>query len=358
MATVNHGLDDVTEIFIRLNQQGTSVLESDVSLAAASALHPGWVREEFLPFLRNITDSGFELDPGVVIRVLTALALGKTRLDDVPRDFWASSEFDETWTATKEALSSTFGLLMERGILSSDVLPSRNSLIPLAVLRARFQSRGFHFPRALHWFLLANRDGRYTGASAAALAQDVRVIRDSATFSEALESLRGTLTVDLKISPTEFARRYIWNRPLLLILYLAMIDRKAVDWVTGRPLGRGRADGTFEIGALPYWHHFFPPSKGVLRSVQFDYTEDEVGALANVIILNQKPSNRSWSTAPPSKYVPAAQLADAALEQQLVPPDRSLWLPDRYRDFLTVRSKALANATNRFLASLFGSPST
>lgn len=356
MATVRHGLEDVTEIFTRLNQQGTAVLEADVSLAAASSLHPGWVRDEFLPFSRNLADSGFELEPGVVIRILTGEGLGKTRLDDVPRQFWSSPEFDATWQKTKAALSSVVGSLMGAGVLSSALIPSHNALIPLTVLAARYSSSGFHFRRALHWFLLANRDGRYSGASGTAIAQDIRIVQESNSFAEALESLRGTLSVELRLSPQEFLGRHAWNRPLLLVQYLCMFERKAADWVSRRPLGRERSDTSPDVGFLPYLHPFFPPGRSVLRSVQYDYTDDEVGALANVVLLNQKPTARSWATSPPSKYVVDSDVPLPLLEQQLIPADRALWKPERYRDFLTERSKALANAANRYLASLLGAP--
>jgi uncharacterized protein DUF262 len=354
LATIKHDLEDVTEIFTRLNQQGTAVVEADVSLAAAASLHPGWVREEFLPFSKNLADSGFELEPAVLIRVLTGEGVGKSRLDEVPREFWSSPEFDASWQRTKGSLSATIGALMAAGVLSSSVIPSHNALIPLAMLTARYPPKEFNVPRALHWFLLANRDGRYSGASAGALGQDLRLIRESNSFPEALESLRGALTADLRIAPQEFMGRWTWNRPLLLITYLTALERKAMDWVTRRPLGQDRPDGGLEVGFVPYLHPFFPAAKGVLRSPQFDYSDEEVGALSNIVFLNQKPSNRSWGSSAPSRYVKEAAIPEFVLEQQLVPTERTLWEPDRYRDFLLERSKLLAGATNRYLASLLG----
>jgi hypothetical protein len=355
LSEVHHDIEDVTEIFTRLNQQGTAVMESDVSLAVAAGLRPGWVREEFLPFLKNLSESGYELEPGVVLRCVTAIGEGRIRLPEVSRDFWGSAAFESHWAQSKQSLSAVVSGLAGSGVLSSTMLPSHTALIPLTLLQAKFGREEFHFPRALHWVLLATRDGRYSGSSATALGEDVRSIQTAGGFSEAVESLRQNLEVDVRVSPEEFLERESWSRPLALLLYLTIFHRKATDWVTRQRIGFPRAEGALEYGFVPHWHHFFPTGRSVLRAVRFDYTEKEVGALANAVVLNQKPPERSWVTTPPSKYVQDASVYNHALEQQMIPLDRALWEADRYREFLAERAKLLARETNAYLASLLGS---
>jgi hypothetical protein len=355
LSEVHHEIEDVTEIFTRLNQQGTAVVESDVSLAVAAGMRPGWIREEFLPFLKNLSESGFDLEPGVVLRSLTAIGDGRVRLSGVSPEFWASGGFEKHWAQTKESLSAVVSGLAGAGLLSSDLLPSHTVLIPVTVLHAKYGAEEFHFSRALHWLLSATRGGRYSGASTSALDEDVRTIRGAEEFPEALEALRQRLEVDVRISPEEFLERESWSRPMALLLYLTIFHRKATDWVTRRRVGFPRADGALEYGFLPYWHHFFPTGRSVLRAVRFDYSEDEIESLANVVFLNQKPSERSWVTTPPSKYIQDASVYNHALELQMVALDRSLWEPERYRDFLTERAKLCARETNAYLASLLGS---
>jgi hypothetical protein len=351
---VHHGIEDVAEIFTRLNQQGTEIAESDVTLAVVATFHPGWVREEFLPFLRNLAESGFQLDPGIVLRILTALGEGKARLNEVSRGFWEGSVFDATWQSAREALTVTVSELMGAGMLSSMIIPSRNALVPLAVLRSKYGTKDAEFGRALHWFLMANRDGRYSGASTTALSEDIRLIRNSAGFAEAMESLRDQLEVDVRVQPAEFLGRASWNRPLLLILYLALVQSGAVDWATRRSLGRGRGESKPEYGFEPYWHPFFPVGRSVLRSSRLDFSDDEVGALANLVLMNQKPPERGWSTSAPAKYLAEPPVSNAEFELQAIPTDRTLWDPERYRDFLGERSKLLASMVNAYLASLLG----
>ena len=355
LSEVHHEIEDVTEIFTRLNQQGTAVVESDVSLAVAAGLRPGWIREEFLPFLKNLSESGFDFEPGVVLRSLTAIGDGRVRLTEVSRDFWVDSAFERHWAQTKESLSAVVSGLAGAGVLSSTLLPSHTVLIPLTAVHAKYGGEEFHFSRALHWLLTASRDGRYSGASTSSLAEDIRAIRSAGEFPEALAALRQTLEVDVRVAPEEFLERESWSRPMALLLYLTAYHRKATDWVTRRRVGFPRADGALEYGFIPYWHHIFPTGRSVLRAVRFDYSEDEVSSLANAVVLNQKPPERGWATTPPSKYLQEASVYNHALELQMVPLDRALWEPERYRDFLTERAKLCAKETNAYLASLLGS---
>jgi hypothetical protein len=355
LSEVHHEVEDVTEIFTRLNQQGTAVVESDVSLAVAAGMRPGWIREEFLPFLKNLSESGFELEPGVVLRSLTAIGDGRVRLTSVSPDFWASGTFEQHWAKTKESLSAVVSGLAGAGLLSSTLLPSHTVLVPITALHAKFGPEEFHFPRAFHWFLSATRDGRYSGASTSALDEDVRAIRAADSFPDALEALRQRLEIDVRVAPEEFLEREAWSRPMALLLYLTVFHRKATDWVTRARIGYPRAEGALEYGFVPYWHHFFPPGRSVLRAVRFDYSEDEIGSLANVVFLNQKPPDRTWVTTPPSKYVHDSSIYNHALELQMIALDRALWEPERYRDFLAERAKLCARETNSFLASLLGS---
>ncbi|MGC2288984.1 MAG: DUF262 domain-containing protein [Thermoplasmata archaeon] len=355
LSEVHHEIEDVTEIFTRLNQQGTAVVESDVSLAVAAGMRPGWIREEFLPFLKNLSESGYDLEPGVVLRSLTAIGDGRVRLHSVSPDFWASGGFEKHWAQTKESLSAVVSGLAGAGLLSSTLLPSHTVLIPVTALHAKYGAEEFHFHRALHWLLSATRDGRYSGGSTSALDEDVRAIGAADAFPEALEALRQRLEIDVRVSADEFLERESWSRPMALLLYLTIFHRKATDWVTRRRLGFPRAEGALEYGFVPYWHHFFPTGRSVLRAVRFDYSDDEIGSLANVVFLNQKPPDRGWVTTPPSKYIQDASVYNHALELQMVALDRALWEPERYRDFLAERAKLCARETNGYLASLLGS---
>ena len=74
---VDHELEDVAEIFGRLNTAGTKIRESDIIIALVAAKQQGWIRTKFDPFLKDLELKGFEFDPGVVVRTLAIIGHGR-----------------------------------------------------------------------------------------------------------------------------------------------------------------------------------------------------------------------------------------------------------------------------------------
>jgi hypothetical protein len=72
-------------------------------------------------------------------------------------------------------IADTLKGLAEFGIMSADLLSSTNSLVPPFVLHHHWRNKqGYRFDKALHWFPLPNRDGRYNGSAITSLDEDVR----------------------------------------------------------------------------------------------------------------------------------------------------------------------------------------
>ncbi|MEO0078188.1 MAG: DUF262 domain-containing protein [candidate division WOR-3 bacterium] len=98
---IDHDPEDVAEIFSRLNTAGTKIREADIIIALVASKQPGWVRKYFNPFLSDLADKGFALDPSVVIRTLATLGGGTARLRDLSKSFWEKSDaFDQAWRDT------------------------------------------------------------------------------------------------------------------------------------------------------------------------------------------------------------------------------------------------------------------
>ena len=125
----------MAEIFSRLNSAGTRVNEGDIAVALIAVRQRGWVREALLPYIQDLTERGFPFDPSFVIRAMVAIMRGTARLKDVPREFWeANTNFADGWVRTKRAINNVVRVLRELGVLSVDILPARNALIPLFAL--------------------------------------------------------------------------------------------------------------------------------------------------------------------------------------------------------------------------------
>ena len=342
---VDHELEDVAEIFGRLNTAGTKIKESDVIVALVAAKQQGWIRKKFDPFLKDLELQGFEFDPGIVVRTLAIIGNGSARLKDVPTSFWdTSNEFDDHWRKTKESISSVVKNLREHGVLSSDLLPSLNALIPVFVLRAHFP-KDFTFARAFYWLLIATRDGRYGGAATTVLDRDTKLIRARKSFDEAITDLTSQLSVDRVFTAANFQEDYT-DKFLRLILYLTVFNSKARDWVNqDTRIGFDNEDNELNEGFKPEWHHIFPR-----KVVKNSFDASLVDSIANIAVLNEK-ANRSFSGKPPAQYLKEHNVKPERLDEQAIPADGILEV-DRFEEFLKLRGEKLAERATSFVKGL------
>ncbi|MBC7318052.1 DUF262 domain-containing protein [Candidatus Bipolaricaulota bacterium] len=357
---IQHEVEDVAEIFARLNQAGTRVKEADVILALAAVHNPGWVREEYLPFTHDLQDQGWDLDAGIFIRTMAGIGRGRARLLEVPKDFWKPENLKNVWKATTKVMSEVLlKRLAEFGITSAELLPSANSLVPLFVLHHRWgDSPSYDFKKALRWFLLANRDGRYSGSAITSLNEDVRSIVEAKGFDQALESLYKRLRIASEIAEDEFLNRYdrAGNRFLRLMLYLLLFHKGARDWVDGTLIGYDTS-GEIKTGFEPQWHHIYPRS--LLKKANI--SDDDINALANITVLNERTNVNKLGNKKPSRYIHQFGISREVLRSHLIPApfveDRSeeVWSVERYPDFLIERAKLLAKEANALLQELDGS---
>lgn len=359
---INHEVEDVAEIFARLNQEGTRVKEADVVLALAAVRNPSWVREQYVPFCHDLEDKGWDLDAGVFVRTMTGIGKGRARLIEVPKDFWEPQSLEIVWRQASETVTEVLKRLAEFGIMSANLLPSTNSLIPLFVLHHRWHtSTGYHFGKALHWFLLANRDGRYSGSAITSLNEDVRAIADAGDFAHAIASLKERLKISASIDETEFLSRYdrAGSRFLRLMLYLLLFRREARDWVDKTRIGYDKTGAPVSAGFEPQWHHIFPRSK--LKAI--GVPDEEMHALANMTVLNERTNVSRLSGKQPSDYIKKFNITAEQLQSHLIPDTflqaldsdetlRSQWNGQRFTDFLIERAQLIAQEANRFLREL------
>jgi len=343
---VDHELEDVAEIFNRLNSAGTRIRESDIIRALIAAKQPGWVRDKFDPFLRDLAEKGFELDPAILIRAFAVIGKGSARLRDIPEAFWKQSkEFDERWQITKEATSFVIKNFFQCGILNSGLLPAHNVLIPLFALRAKFPN-DFQFKKALYWFLLATRDGRYSGSALTVLDQDAKKINSSVSFEDAIDSLIKPLNASPEFSADDYLEEYT-DRFMRLMLYILAFKNEAKDWIyQDIRIGYDRTNNRINEGFKPEWHHFFP--RKILRD-QFE--EARINALANIVVLNER-ANRTFRSKEPRKYLKEYDVKEDRLREQFIPIDENLKQIDKYEEFLRLRASNLANASTEFMKEL------
>ncbi len=342
-------VDEVVEIFNRVNKAGTPLTKADLALAHICSIWPE-AREELRRFARAMAEHGFRVDMNFLVRCIAAVAAGSVLLEGAFYRVGAEA-LQKSWKQVESAFEHLVNVLRHEAFIDDlDTLPSDYVLVPMIVYLAL---RDSVFPsdaikrRFVRWMHLAGLWSRYSGATETKLQQDVALVsgrdRDPTHELEAgILRERGRLTLEASdlvgaSAQTAYAK----------FSYVLARSREARDWFSGIRLydkAVGRSNGLES-------HHVFP--KTVLKGGGFKSDEDRrvINELANRAYLTQKANRKIYST-PPVDYLPEVESSQpGALRAQSIPMDRALWNADRYLDFLAARRQLLAHAMNDYLAS-------
>lgn len=342
--TVDHELEDVVEIFSRLNSRGTRVTEADIYLGVVAARNPGWVRDTFLPFLGVLEEAGFDVDPNLLFRTLTGVGIKRVRFREIPEEFWGADAITDAWKRTAEAWRRLVSRFREFGVLSADPMPTQAALVTMVSLVEKFDDTA-DFRFAMYWFLQASRFGRYSGSGTTSLEEDLRDIQEAASLSEATDRLLRRFPHEEPIVAEDFLRDYTDGRFGRFLLYLLVYRNAALDWDDhGHRLG---FEGTSLLTAFrPQWHHIFP-KKYLAGKVD----EGLVDALSNIAVIGTE-INIRISAKDPMNYIAKYAITDDKLEQQFIDPATLSIDHAEYEAWLRARAERLAVAANEFLKSL------
>ncbi|HUY89383.1 MAG TPA: DUF262 domain-containing protein [Pirellulales bacterium] len=347
--TVDHELEDVVEIFSRLNSRGTRVTEADIYLGVVAARNPGWVRDTFLPYLKQLAQVGFDLDPNLLFRCITGVGSRRVRFREIADSFWDADSVVPVWMRTQEAWKRLISRFREFGILSNRPMPTEAALVTMISLIDKFDDQN-KFSLSLYWFLQASRFGRYSGSGTTSLEEDLREIHEAGSLEEAVKRLIKRVSVpDTPFKPEDFyEREYTAGRFWPFFMYLLAYRRKAQDWDEhGHRIGFEGAELLADF--RPQFHHIFPK-----KYLEGNVDDSLIDAVANIAVIG--PSiNIRISAKSPLDYVERYQITPDKLRQQLIDPEFTKVSFTGFDGWLRQRAEALANAGNEFMAELKGS---
>jgi hypothetical protein len=342
--TVDHELEDVVEIFSRLNSRGTRVTEADIYLGVVAARNPTWVRDTFLPYLKTLEAAGFDLNPNLLFRTITGVGEKKTRFKEIPDSFWNPDRIVPAWDKTKNAWRRLIARFREFGILSNDIMPTEAALVTMVSLVDKFEDDA-QFGIALYWFLQASRLARYSGSGTTSLDEDLRDIQSSNSLPEAIQKLLRRFRHEEPIESEDFLRDYGDSRFGRFLLYLLVYRNKAQDWDEhSHRLGFEGVEVLQDF--RPQWHHIFP--KKYLEGQNVNGLTD---ALANIAVIGPTINIRISAKAP-LDYVKRYKITAQKLEQQFIDPSFADLPISEYETWTRQRSERLASQANAFLAEL------
>lgn len=344
--TVDHELEDVVEIFSRLNSRGTRVTEADIYLGVVAARNPTWVRDTFLPHLKTLAEAGFDLNPNLLFRTITGIGEKKTRFKEIPPTFWNPAQIVPAWGRTKNAWKRLIARFRQYGILSNDIMPTEAALVTMVSIIDKFDDDA-EFKIALYWFLQASRFGRYSSSGTTSLDEDLREIQSATSLSDAVQKLLRRFRHDDPMEAEDFLRDYGDSRFGRFMLYLLVYRNRALDW--DEHSHRIGFEGIEVLADFrPQWHHIFPKK----------YLEDQnnsgmTDALANIAVIGPTINIRISAKAP-LDYVTKYKITPDKLQQQFIDPEFTKVTIAEHEVWARKRAELLAKEANIFLSELRG----
>jgi len=334
--------DEVTEVFVRVNSLGTKLRSSDLALAQITSKWRNSL-EKFEEFQNNLTNTGFDLDLGVLLKNMVAFATTQSRFRTVGG--LSKEQLESAWRLSCDGMDFAVNFVKSNAEIDSPVLLSSPFL--LIALSFYGHKREYRLSEeeasALRfWTLIANAKGRYShGSSETLLDQDLATIRDGGGPRDLVERLR--LQVGrLDVTPEELVGRN-QRSALFKTMFLAFRAAGARDWESKLTIGLDHRGATHRL----QFHHIFP--KAVLRG---HYSPREADDIANLAFIAGW-TNRVISAKAPSDYIPAlmGKIGVESFEAQCVPTNVDLLDVAHYEAFLEARRLEVSRRLNDFLGT-------
>lgn len=334
--------EEVTEIFVRVNSLGIKLRGSDLALAQITSRWKGFMQliEDFANEFKN--DEDYIVETGLPVRMMVIFATHQSRFKTVGKI--SQERLEEAWKQAVEGLRFAINFLRENaGIDNLSYCSSPFLLVPISVywiLKKNEALTPDEEKKLLRWFYLAHMRGHYSmGSSESILDADLGVLFKGKNLDD--------LTQQLFLHVKKFVVDYddLNNRgirsPFFSMLYFVLKQNGVKDWWSGLKLSERHTGNAHTI----QYHHIFP------KSLLKQYDKKEVNEIANMAFIGGK-TNRQITNKEPISYLEKEVIAkrgEEALTSQLIPLDKKLWEISNYRDFLTFRRTAIAEAINEFM---------
>ena len=337
-------IDEVVEIFNRVNSGGTKLSQGDLALAKICSEWPEG-RGEMKKALKVWNNSGYHFNLDWLLRSVNTTLTGEAKFSFL-HDKSAQDVQDGLKRAVKR-IDTCLNMISGRLGLDDDRVLFGKFAIPIMVryLDQRDGSLGAtEQDKLLFWFVQAGMWGRFSGSTETYIDQDLAALEgNNGGLDKLLEQLRLSHGA-LRAEPGNFTGWSLGAR-FYPVLYMLTRMGEARDWgTTGLPLK------SYLLGKMNKLevHHIFPKA----QLYKLKYKRPQVNALANFCFLT-KETNLKIGDQLPEKYFPEVEKNyPGALASQWIPMDPELWKIENFGDFLEARRKLLAAATNTLLKEL------
>ncbi|MEV6660678.1 DUF262 domain-containing protein [Nocardia fluminea] len=336
-------VDEVVDIFNRVNSGGTKLSKGDLALATLCAQWPqarGNLRDHLIRWDKD----GYTFTLDWLLRNVIAVGNGRAHFDALGD--LAPAEFEQALVATTEQVDTFLDTVAGRLGLDHDRVLMGRYAIPV-ITRLLFLNGGrfdddLHRDRVLYWYVHSALWGRFSGSTETFLQQDYDTLERGGinALIGSLERLRGG---SLDLCADDFAGATRGSRFYPLLYMLTRVDGS-------RDLGTGSELGIEQFGErTPVQVHYLFP-KTLLRDA--GYERNEINAIANFCFLSPGSEAELGEREPADYFAEVERRNPGALASQWIPTDPSLWRVENYREFLRARRKMLSASADAFLEKL------
>jgi hypothetical protein len=334
--------EEVTEIFVRVNSLGAKLRSSDLALAQITAKWRNSLKT-FEEFQKKCAGAGFELDLGLHLKNMIAIATGQSRFTTVGG--LPVEKLRSGWSDSCRGMEFALNFLKSNvGIDSPSLLSSPFMLITVAYFGhlRNYVLSDAESQRLKYWALVANAKGRYSrGSTETLLDQDLLALRSGGGAQELIDRLRQQVG-RLDIAAEELDGRN-QRSALFKTMFLAFRAAGARDWRSQVAIALDHSGAQHKL----QFHHIFP--KAVLKKA---YTDREADDIANLCFIGGK-TNQQISDKAPNEYFPLViqRSGLAAFEAQCIPTAPELLCEEAYKTFLRQRRILITKRLNAFIGA-------
>jgi len=347
VAPENISIEDLGEIFIRINFTGEPIRAADVYLTVLEVAMGGMADKvrAFIEFIKSNYGRYWIIHQGTIVKTFLAHLTGRVRIENTVLE--QTNKLREilkdrdrmrmAWERTKRGIGMSIELLRDefgiRGTArgtSSRFFLSQTPLVILSYFLGKEEGcSDAERKRLAGWFLLSQFYHRYGSAPDSRLNEDLKAIDES---TEALVKKLWDFSGEDRVSRASF-KGVVRGKGsnLLMMLYALLRHRNARDFFSDE-----------EIGESSVVHHIFPR----VRLEEYNYKEDEIYDIANLTFISYA-TNAEIRDKLPEEYL--SRVDNEVLRQHAIPRDPLLWQIDRYRMFLEERRKLLVRGINEYL---------
>ncbi|MGW4635420.1 GmrSD restriction endonuclease domain-containing protein [Nocardia sp. NPDC004415] len=336
-------VDEVVDIFNRVNSGGTKLSKGDLALATLCAQWPqarGNLRDHLIRWDKD----GYTFTLDWLLRNVIAVGNGRAHFDALGD--LAPAEFEQALSDTAVQVDTFLDTVAGRLGLDHDRVLMGRYAIPV-ITRLLFLNGGrfdndLHRDRVLYWYVHQALWGRFSGSTETFLQQDYETLERGGIdgLIASLERLRGG---SLDLCADDFSGATRGSRFYPLLYLLTRVDGS-------RDLGSGSELGIAQFGErTPVQVHYLFP-KTMLRDA--GYERNEINAIANFCFLSPD-SETELGEREPAEYLAEVERRNpGVLASQWIPADPALWRLENYREFLRARRLLLSAAADAFLEQL------